>query len=64
MKKQNFFQFLLLLISTLVFSQEKEIEFLIPSIQSDITIDGVGNEKEWGKVIGNQNFGYGDQMIA
>ena len=49
MKKQNFFQFLLLLISTLVFSQEKEIEFLIPSIQSDITIDGVGNEKEWGK---------------
>ena len=49
MKKQNFFQFLLLLISALVFSQEKEIEFLIPSIQSDITIDGVGNEKEWGK---------------
>ena len=49
MKKQNFFQFLLLLISTLVFSQEKKIEFLIPSIQSDITIDGVGNEKEWGK---------------
>ena len=49
MKKQNFFQFLLLLISSLVFSQEKEIEFLIPSIQSDITIDGVGNEKEWGK---------------
>ena len=39
----------MLLISTLVFSQEKEIEFLIPSIQSDITIDGVGNEKEWGK---------------
>ncbi|MDG2235501.1 MAG: DUF5916 domain-containing protein [Flavobacteriaceae bacterium] len=35
--------------SALVFSQEKEIEFLIPSIQSDITIDGVGNEKEWGK---------------
>ena len=49
MKKQNFFQFLLLLTSALVFSQEKEIEFLIPSIQSDITIDGVGNEKEWGK---------------
>ena len=49
MKKQKFFQFLLLLISALVFSQEKEIEFLIPSIQSDITIDGVGNEKEWGK---------------
>ncbi len=49
MKKQNLFQFLFLLISALVFSQEKEIEFLIPSIQSDITIDGVGNEKEWGK---------------
>ena len=49
MKKQNLFQFPLLLISALVFSQEKEIEFLIPSIQSDITIDGVGNEKEWGK---------------
>ncbi|MDG1251430.1 MAG: DUF5916 domain-containing protein [Flavobacteriaceae bacterium] len=37
------------MISALVFSQEKKIEFLIPSIQSDITIDGVGNEKEWGK---------------
>ena len=49
MKKQNFFQFLLLFSSALVFSQEKEIEFLIPSIQSDITVDGVGNEKEWGK---------------
>ena len=49
MKKQNFFQFLVLLISALVFSQEKKIEFLIPSIQSDITVDGVGNEKEWGK---------------
>jgi len=49
LKKQNLFQFLFLLISALVFSQEKEIEFLIPSIQSDITIDGVGNEKEWGK---------------
>ena len=39
----------MLLISALVFSQEKKIEFLIPSIQSDITVDGVGNEKEWGK---------------
>ena len=49
MKKQNFFQLILLLISTLVSGQEKEIEFLIPSIQSNITIDGVGNEEEWEK---------------
>ena len=43
---------------------QNEKEFVIKSIESNINIDGIGNEKEWDLAEWQSEFCCGGQMIV
>ena len=50
MQKQRFLLFIMVLFANASsYAQQNELEFLVTSIEKDIIIDGISNEKEWDK---------------
>ena len=57
MQKQRFLLFIMVLFAnTASYSQLNELEFLVTSIEKDIIIDGISNEKEWDKAKWQSEF--------